>query len=106
MMFVKRGELGGNGLIGRFEAVGRFSDIREVKDYAWAYCQLHGTRCLYLCQPFAYLGEAPQMVLLLDRENGYVSFRQAVVDKSNQAHALEAIVKRFLSPGMASASRA
>lgn len=100
-MFVKRGELTGNGLIGSFAPIGRFRNLREVKDYARAYCRLRGTRCLYLCQSFAYLDEAPTLVLVLDRQDGKISLKEEVLDQSDRQRDLEDIVGRFVGSALA-----
>ncbi len=106
MIFVKRGELGENGLIDTFETVGRFGSIREIKDHAWAYCHENGKRCMYLCYTFGYLDNALQRILVLNKENGCIRLREEIIEDSNIHHSLEAIVERFLNIGAVSQSSA
>jgi hypothetical protein len=105
VLLIKRGELGANRTLGAFETVGRFKNLREVKEHAWAYCHENAKPCIYLCYRLGFTESSLHSIITLNCENGCIRLREEAVQKADFRRSLERIVERFLD-GLAAEGRA
>lgn len=96
MYIVERAEIGYPKALGKWDTIGSFETLREIKDYAWACCSKDGRPSVYLCYKLGYIKKGLDTVLVLRKENGCLKMKEESVSQAAAIHGHERVLKEIL----------